>query len=127
MYTIGDFLISVKNAYRAHKKSVSYPRSNSVVALGKILAKEGYVTSVKEAEVEGRKTVEIELKYSGRIPAVTDIKLISKPSVHRYAGKNGLKTVARHGIGILSTNMGMMTTRDAMKNGVGGELICQIF
>lgn len=116
-----------RRTLRARKKSLSYSRSNSVVALAKILEKEGYVSKVKENEVEGKKVVEIELKYDGRIAAVSEIKLISKPSVHRYSGKNGLKTVARHGIGILSTNMGMMTTRDAMKQGVGGELICRIF
>lgn len=128
MFTIGDFLIQVKNAYRANKKELTYARSNVVISLAKILEKEGFVSKVTEAEVDGRKTIKIALKYEGRVPAVTDIKLISKPSVHLYSRKINLKkTLGRYGVGILSTNQGMMTSRDANKKGVGGELICQIF
>ena len=128
MFTIGDFLIQVKNAYRANKKELTYARSNAIISLAKILEKEGFVSKVTEVEADGRKNIQITLKYEGRIPAVTDIKLISKPSVHLYSRKINLrKTLGRYGVGIISTNMGMMTSREANKKGVGGELICQIF
>ncbi len=128
MYTIGDFLIQVKNGYRANKKEIVYPRSNVVVSLAKILEKEGFVSKVSEKEADGKKTLQISLKYEGRVPAISDIRLISKPSVHLYAGKLKVKkAMGRHGVGIVSTSSGMMTSADAGKKGVGGELICQIY
>jgi small subunit ribosomal protein S8 len=128
MYTIGDFLIQVKNAYRANKKELTYKRSNAVISLAKILEKEGFVSKVTESEVEGRKMINITLKYESRVPALQDIKLISKPSVHHYSRKINLKkALGRYGVGIISTNQGLMTSKEANKKGVGGELICQIF
>ena len=140
MYRIGDFLIQIKNAYRAHKQKLEYPHSNVVEALGKILEKEGRIgklkiksepfdkTQDKKLKVgSDRKILEIELKYEDRRPAINDIKLFSKPSVHRYVENNDLKKSLRsYGISIISTSSGMMTGREASKKGIGGELICQI-
>ena len=141
MYRIGDFLIQIKNAYRAHRKEMEYPHSNVVAGIAQILEKEGYVSKLKvkseklpvrksQGKKVGseRKIITIELKYEGRVPALTDVKLVSKPSVHHYLDKSGLKKGAnRHGISILSTSQGIMTGREAHKKGVGGELICQIY
>ena len=131
MYTIGDFLIKVQNAYMARLKQVQYPRSNVVVAIGKILEKEGYVKSMKTEKSklrEGREDVVLELLYKDKLPAISEIKLISKPSIHRYVNKSkAYRSAARHGIGILSTSLGMMTNKQARKEGVGGELICRIY
>lgn len=132
MYTIGDFLIRIQNAYMAGKKNISYPYSNVVVAIGKILEKEGYVKSskIKSQKVRNieKKTLELELKYENKLPAVSSIRLVSKPSVHHYVGKQKLgRAATRHGIEIISTSHGVMTTKQAQKEGVGGELICQIY
>ncbi len=129
MYRIGDFLIQLKNAYQAGKKQVEYPYSNVALAIGKILVKESYISKIAvKDEKEKVKTLVIDLKYDGRTPAVTDLKLVSKPSVHHYIGKNKLsRAVASNGIAIMSTSVGIMTNRDAQKKGIGGELICRIF
>lgn len=133
MYRIGDFLIQIKNAYRAGKKQIDYPYSNVAESIGKILEKEGYVGKLKVKSEKSkvgseRKILEIELKYDDRMPALSDIKLVSKPSVHHYVAKNRLgRAVSAHGIAIVSTSQGLMTNRDALKKGVGGELICRIF
>ncbi len=131
MYTIGDFLIRVQNAYMARLKQMEYPHSKVVASLGKILEKEGYVKGVKSQkskEKNGRDQIIIELLYKGKIPAVSQIKLVSKPSVHQYINKSKLgRAAARHGIGILSTSRGIMTNKQAAKEGVGGELICEIY
>ncbi len=139
MYRIGDFLIQIKNAYRAHHKEMEYPHSNVVAGIAQILEKEGYIGKISNfqfpisnekgsKEKKGRKMIRIELKYEGRVPALTDVKLVSRPSVHHYLDKSGLKKGgSRHGISILSTSQGIMTGREAQKKGVGGELICQIF
>lgn len=131
MFTIGDFLIQIKNAYMAKKKELSYPSSKVVVSIGKILEKEGYLGKIKTQDVKekpGRKELVIELKYENRQPAVSDIKIISKPSVHHYVNRTHLRKYAgRYGLSILSTSKGMMTGRQAQKDGVGGELICQVY
>jgi len=131
MYRIGDFLIQIKNAYQAGKKQVSYPHSKAVDALSKILEKEGYIKKSKLKTQKSKsgaeiKSLEIELKYEGRVPALSDIKLVSKPSAHRYINRVHLAKLSRYGISILSTSSGMMTGKEAQKKGAGGELLCQI-
>ena len=153
MYTIGDFLIQIKNGYMGRKKEITTPYSKAVLSIGEILAKEGYIKKVStrggsasggksesarnaSASVAGgkfkvgseRKVLVVELLYKDRSPAINGIKLVSKPSVHHYFGSKQIKKrMPKHGIGIFSTNRGIMTSRDAQKNNVGGELICQIF
>ncbi|HVT01577.1 MAG TPA: 30S ribosomal protein S8 [Patescibacteria group bacterium] len=128
MYTVGDFLIRLQNAYMAGKKQVEYPESKMVASIGKVLEKEGYVKSSKLKAQSSKKVLEIELKYENKMPAISSIKLVSKPSIRHYINKDNVKrAVDKHGIGILSTSRGVMSTRQAQKDGVGGELICKIY
>lgn len=127
MYTIGDFLIQLKNGYMAHKKEVVLPYAKIIVSLGEILAHEGYVKKSSVIEVEGRKMVSVELLYKNKRPAMRDVKLVSKPSLHRYVTKINIKKFAGNfGISVLSTSKGVMTGKEAFKQGVGGELLCEI-
>ena len=128
MYTIGDFLIQLKNSSKAYKKAVEYPYSNVVFSIAKILEKEGFINKVSAKDEGSRRLLKIELKYNKNLPSISDIKLISKPSVHYYVRKNRMaRAVQKNEVGIVSTNRGVMTTRDARKQGIGGELICQIY
>ena len=127
MYTIGDFLIQLKNGYMAHKKEVIFPYAKIVVSLGEILSKEGYVKKSEVIENNGRKMVSVHLLYKNKRPAMKDVKLVSKPSVHKYVTKLKIKKFAGNfGISVVSTSRGVMTGRDALKQGVGGELLCEI-
>ncbi|KKQ96018.1 MAG: 30S ribosomal protein S8 [Candidatus Levybacteria bacterium RIFCSPHIGHO2_02_FULL_39_36] len=127
MYTIGDFLIQIKNAYGARKKQIEYRYSNAVASIGKILEKEGFISKLKEKTTDKKKSLIIDLKYNGKVPAVSQIKIISKPSVHYFLGKSRIKRrFPSHALGIISTSRGIMTSKQAEKEGVGGELICQI-
>ena len=127
MYTIGDFLIQLKNSYMAHKKQVVYPHSKMVLTLSKILADEGYLKKTEVIENNGRKMISIELLYKNKRPAMRDVKLISKPSLHRYVSKLHVrKLVSNFGISVVSTSQGVMTGKNALKKGVGGELLCTI-
>ena len=128
MYTIGDFLTQIRNAYMAGKKHLSYPYSKSVLSIAKILEKEGYVGKVASSDKEGKKTISIELKYKEKTPAISEVKIVSKPSVRHYIKRTKLRqAAAAHGMGIISTSRGIMTSKQAQKEGVGGELICQIY
>jgi small subunit ribosomal protein S8 len=127
-YPTGDFLIQLKNAYMARKKEMEVPYSKVILGIAKILEKEGYVGKTKQSENEGKKKVVIALRYDKKIPAINEIKLISRPSIHHYVGKTRIKrAIPSHAMGIISTNLGIMTSKEAEKRGVGGELICQIF
>lgn len=126
-YVLGDFLIRIKNAYMARKKNVLVPKTKTVKAVGDILKKEKYIKDIKEKEVEGRKMYEVTLGYQNRTPALMDVHIISKPSLRVYVGKDDIKTLLREmGTHILSTNDGMMSGRQAIKKGVGGEVICHV-
>lgn len=126
-YTIGDFLIRVKNAYMARKKTFDAPYSKAIMSIGKILEEEKYIKKIKEIEKDGHKTLVFDLRYSGNRGAVNDIKLMSKPSLHSHMNKKGIKkTVTNYGISIVSTSKGMMTGKKALELGIGGELICLI-
>lgn len=128
MYTIGDFLIQLKNAYMAGKPTISFPYSKAVLAIAKVLKEEGYIQNVKSKTEDEKKSIEIELLYKGRKPVVHDIRLVSKPSVRRYVAKNRIpRTEGGFGIAILSTSSGIMTGKKARKEKIGGEIICQIY
>lgn len=128
MYTIGDFLIQIKNGYMAGRKEISLPYSRTSLAIAKILTDEGYMKKVDVVEDEnGRKKIKAELLYKNKRPALRGVKLISKPSVHRYVSKNSIKRLgANFGITVVSTSKGIMTGSEALKEGVGGELLCEI-
>lgn len=127
-YAIGDFIIQIKNAALARKKELYMPFSKAKKAVGKVLVKEGFLEDVKEEEVEGKKALYLKLRYLRRRPTVTDIKLVSKPSLRVYIGVDEIgKEQGRAMIAILSTNMGLMTGKEAIKKKVGGELLFKIW
>ena len=127
-YILGDFVIQLKNAALAHRKAVVAPYANINKAVATVLKKEGFVDSVSEETIDGKRMLSVSLRYQRRKPAITDIDLISKPSLrtyiaaHEIGSKQGRSTTA-----ILSTNAGVLSGNDAMKKGVGGELLFKIW
>lgn len=126
-YSIGDFLIRIKNAYMARKKDVVLPYSKVNLALGKIMAEEGYIKEVSMREDEGKKILVAKLLYKNRMPALYNVKIISKPSLHSYVKKSEIATSRRgSGVFVISTNKGIMTDKKAKKEGIGGKVLCQL-
>lgn len=127
-YTIGDFVIQLKNAALARKKELVMSPANTKKAIAKVLIKEGFLDSAREETIDGRKMLVITLRYARRKPALTDVTLISKPSLRVYLNtKEIMRNQGRNATAILSTNSGMLTGRDAVKKGVGGELLFKIW
>lgn len=125
-YVIGDFLIRLKNSYMAHKREVVLPYSKAALNVGQVLVKEGYLESVKSAN-DGNKTINATLKYVDRRPAISDIKIVSKPSVRIYVAAKELKVKGyEFGMYVLSTSKGIMSDKEALDKGLGGELICKV-
>ena len=127
-YIVGDFVIQLKNASLARKKEIVTPYSNLNKAIGKVLVKEGFLDSVKDETVDGHKALSVTLRYQRRRPTITDVKLVSRPSLRAYVGSDEIaQKQGREAIAILSTNAGVLTGKEAIKKGVGGELLFKIW
>lgn len=127
-YTVGDFVIQLKNASLARKKEVITSYANISKAIAKVLIKEGFLDSVTEETIDGRRSLIVKLRYVKRRPTLTDVSLVSKPSLRAYVPSNSiLKKQGRSETAILSTNLGVITGKEAVKKGVGGELLFKVW
>ena len=126
-YPVANFLIQIKNAYMANKNEMSFPYSKMILSIGKVLKDEGYIKEIKEEKIEGKQVAMVTLLYRKNVAALKDVKIISKPSVHKYIGKTKTKTAAtKFDLAIVSTNQGIMSNRKATKLGIGGELLARV-
>lgn len=125
---VSDLIIRIKNAALAHKTEVAVPYSKMRYAIVAILEKEGYVSQVRQ-EPDGTHTQLVcALKYVGRDPLITNVKVLSTPGRRLYAGANAIPTtLGGYGVTIISTNKGVMGDKQARQLGVGGELLCQVW
>src|SRR5258708_1864822 len=95
-YIVSDFIIRIKNAAMAKRRKLSLPYSKMNKAIGNTLVKEGFLKDIKEEEVDGKKELIATVAYEKRIPIVTDVKIISKPSLRVYVkGGNSLNRKGR--------------------------------
>jgi len=125
---ITDLLNQIRNAQAVGKTEVLIPLSNIKSEIAEILAKEGFVGEVKKAMKGKIKALKIHLKYEDGIPAIAGMKRVSKPGQRIYEGSQEIKRVkGGFGISIVSTSKGLMTNKEARKQKLGGEVICQIW
>jgi small subunit ribosomal protein S8 len=126
---IADMLARIRNANKALHDTVEMPNSRAKVEIARLLKEEGYVRDYRIEEGESFKTLVIELKYgSNRERIITDLKRISKPGRRVYARKDRLpRVLGGMGTAILSTSSGVMTSRTAEQQGIGGEVICFVW
>ncbi len=126
---IADLLTRIRNANIAGKEKVEVPASKMKQSVVDILKKEGYIRSYRIVEERGHGVIRVYLKYGPKQERViTHLERVSKPSVRRYAGKDNLpRAIGGLGICIISTSRGLMTDRDARRQGIGGEILCKIW
>ena len=122
-YPVGDFLIRVKNAALARRKEVLVRKTKLVDALANALKKEGFLDSVSS---EGD-LISVSLAYRRKEPVILDIKLVSKPGQRRYMGVEDLAKIKNPSIFFISTPKGVISSREAIKNRVGGEVIVEVW
>ncbi len=105
------------------------PASKLKLEIARILKEEGYVSNYKAAEEEGHKVLRIYLKYGNNNEAViSNVERISRPGCRVYVRRSEIpRVLGGMGINILTTPRGVMTGRQARKEGVGGEVLCQIW
>ena len=129
MDPISDMLIRVKNAGLARKESALVPYSNIKMEIANLLVREGFVKGAHKRTRQGKKMIEVVLKYNkSGLHSVNDVSRISKPSRRIYYGLAKVHPV-KYGYGrlVLSTPSGVMTGREARKAGVGGEAMFKIW
>ena len=126
---IADMLTRIRNAARAKHARLDMPTSKLKVEIARILKDEGYLANFKMVDEKGRKSLRIFLRYTpDRRSVITDLRRISKPGARRYVGKTEIRpVVGGMGISIVSTPRGIMTGQSARKEGVGGELLCEVW
>ena len=125
---ISDCITRIRNGLMRGKDKVLIPYSRLKFDLVNVLVDEGYLKSCEKSEDNGKSLIEVDLKYYNDSPAIKELKRISKPSLRKYSGASDLESV-KSGLGsfILSTNLGLMTDRDAKAKNVGGEILCEVF
>ena len=127
--TIADMLTRIRNALIAKHDSVEIPASTMKKAIAQILVEEGYVKSFEIIADGEKKTIKIQLKYgANKQRVIVGIKRISRPGLRVYARKDEMpKVLGGLGIAIVSTSRGVMTDREARKQGVGGEVLAYVW
>ena len=122
-----DFIIRIKNGYRAGRKTITAPASNFCIAIAELLKKTGYIANFS---VEGdiKKVMTITLAYDDNQARLNDVRLFSKPGRRIYEknsslpwGKNPKSLI------IVSTSSGVMSQKEAKTKGLGGEIIAEIW
>ena len=129
MDPIADMLTSIRNAQAVKKDSLSFPFSKLKHEVAKILEKSGFVEKIEAEKKKFKRTLKITLKYGDLgVPAVLGLRRISKPGQRIYKGFSEIKRVkGGYGIAIISTSKGLMTDKEARKQRLGGEVICEVW
>jgi len=125
---VADFLARIRNAIRARHPKFDVPASKLKLEMARILKEEGYIANFKATEEEGRKLLRLYLKYDGDDPALSNLNRISRPGCRVYVGRDEIpRVLGGLGIVILTTPKGVMTGQQARKQGVGGEVLCEVW
>jgi small subunit ribosomal protein S8 len=128
---VADMLTRIRNANKALHDHTEMPTSKLKEQIAKLLKEEGYIRDYHVEERDGvpYRTLVVELKYGrSRERVLTDLKRISKPGRRVYARKDRLpRVLGGMGTAILSTSRGLVTSRTAEKEGIGGEVICFVW
>lgn len=112
----------------AKRKEVVLPYSNINKAIAQVLLRQKYLLGAHEELLDEKKVLVATLRYERRNPVMTGVKIISKPSLRVYTKASQVHGLIRgQGITLLSTSKGIMTEREAQKEGVGGELLFKIW
>ena len=124
---IADMLTIIRNAQAVSKETVELPFSKFKFEVAKILEKNGFLGKV-EKKGKKDKILEIVLKYDEKTPVIMGLKRASKPGQRIYSDfKNMQRVKGGFGISIVSTSRGLMTNKEARKQKLGGEIICEVW
>ena len=127
---ISDYLTRIRNASKAGHRVVNIPGSNLKMEITKILFDQGFILSYKFEEDKVQGNIKIALKYDKftKEPIIKKIQRVSKPGLRKYSGSDDLPRVLNGlGVAIVSTSHGVMTSKQAKRENVGGEVLCYVY
>ena len=126
---VADMISRIRNGVRAKLPKVDVPSSKLKMEIARILKDEGYISNFKVNEDDKQNMLRVFLKYGpGMERVITDVQRVSRPGCRIYCGKDQIPRVyGGLGINILSTSRGLMTGRSAAREGVGGEILVNVW
>ena len=128
--TIADMLTRIRNACLVRHQTTNIPATRMTRSIAKVLKDEGFIDDYEEAGEGVKKYLVVSLKYKGknRQPIITAMKRVSKPGLRVYSNRKELpRVLGGIGIAIVSTSSGIMTDREARRQGIGGEVLCYVW
>jgi small subunit ribosomal protein S8 len=126
---IADMLTRIRNANQANHTEVEIPTSRMKVGIAKLMLEQGYIAGYDVKKGEHGELLVVHLKYGkNRERVISGIKRVSKPGMRIYARKETLpKVLGGLGTAVISTSQGLVTSAEARRLGLGGEVICFIW
>jgi small subunit ribosomal protein S8 len=126
---IADMLTRIRNGIQSHHDRVELPSSKLKVEIARILKSEGFISNYKLIEDKVQPLLRVYLKYSpDGEPVIHGIERISRPGRRVYRNKQEIpRVLGGLGLAIVSTSKGVMAGAEAVKNGIGGEVLCQVW
>ncbi len=126
---VADFLTRIRNSIRARHQKLDVPASKLKSEIARILKDEGYIANFKATEENGQRILRVYLKYgANNEAAIRDVQRVSRPGCRVYVGRDEIRRVQGGlGISIMTTPKGVMTGRQARREGVGGEILCEVW
>ncbi len=128
--TISDMLTRIRNANLARHQTTEVPSTKMTRSIARVLKDEGFIVDFTDQEEGAKRMLVISLKYKGRNrrPIITALKRVSKPGLRVYSNRKELpRVLGGIGVAIISTSSGIMTDRDARRQGLGGEILCYVW
>ena len=132
MYPIANMLTQIMNAQAVNKESVTLPFSKMTFNIANILKSSGYVAGAEKKKRKAKKSeqeiLSITLKYGEYGPAISGLKLISRPSRRMYIKASEIRPVrSGYGMSVMSTPKGIMSSKEARKQKLGGEILFEVW
>lgn len=128
--TISDMLTRIRNASLAKHQTTLIPATRMTLSIARVMKQEGFIADFEETGENIDRRLVVALKYEGknRQSIIKRLKRVSKPYLRVYSNSKELpRVLGGIGIAIISTSQGIMTDREARKQGVGGEVLCYIW
>ena len=128
--TISDMLTRIRNATLAKHQTTAIPATKLTVSIARVLKQEGFIADFEETGENIDRHLVVSLKYEGknRQSIIKRLKRVSKPGLRVYSNSKELpRVLGGIGVAIISTSKGILTDREARKQGVGGEVLCYIW
>ena len=132
-YSVGDFLIRIKNTAMAKNKTLEYKAEKQIVAVAEALKKLGFLDVVKKSRKAGsspageKEVLTVTLAYKNKKPVIMDLKLISKPGLRIYMGADEIDKKKGPSTYLITSPKGVISSKDAVKGRIGGEVIAEIW